>query len=183
VEDRTERGRKILILTITDEYSRECLAIRVVRSIPAVKVLNTMEHNIIFPKKVLEFNLACLVPFIEHSSLGSILSRIIDPGGRQGYGYYILTEGYNFVGFVGFVYVAFVFVVGLCLLESFFTDTNDVLFSAYLYAIIAFVLVDIVRGQSVAFLKGLYLYFLPAIFLFKVTSRQRVYLVQRGKQR
>jgi len=43
VEDRTERGRKIRILTIVDEYTRECLAIRVARSIPAVKVLNTLE--------------------------------------------------------------------------------------------------------------------------------------------
>ena len=32
VEDHTERGRKIRMLTIVDEYTRECLAIRVTRS-------------------------------------------------------------------------------------------------------------------------------------------------------
>jgi len=35
VEDRTERGGKLRILVIIDEYTRECLAIRVEPSIPA----------------------------------------------------------------------------------------------------------------------------------------------------
>lgn len=43
VEDRTERGRKLRMLTIVDEYTRECLAIRVARSIPATKVIDTLE--------------------------------------------------------------------------------------------------------------------------------------------
>jgi len=43
VEDHTERGRKIRMLTIVDEYTRECLAIQVARSIPGAKVINTLE--------------------------------------------------------------------------------------------------------------------------------------------
>ena len=43
VEDRTERGRKIRMLTIVDENTRECLAILVARSIPGEKVINTLE--------------------------------------------------------------------------------------------------------------------------------------------
>ena len=35
VEDRTERGGKLRILAIIDEYTRECLAIMVAPSIPA----------------------------------------------------------------------------------------------------------------------------------------------------
>ena len=43
VEDRTERGGKLRILAIIDEYTRECLAIRVEPSIPASAVVGVLE--------------------------------------------------------------------------------------------------------------------------------------------
>ena len=43
MEDRTERGGKLRILTVLDEYTRESVAIRVERSIPAEKVIDTLE--------------------------------------------------------------------------------------------------------------------------------------------
>jgi putative transposase len=43
VEDRTERGGKLRILAIIDEYTRECLAIRVAPSIPASAVVEVLE--------------------------------------------------------------------------------------------------------------------------------------------
>ena len=43
IEDRTERGRKLRILTIIDEYTRECLLIRVEPSIPAYAIVEVLE--------------------------------------------------------------------------------------------------------------------------------------------
>ena len=43
VEDRTEKGHKLRILTVLDEYSRESLAIQVARSIPATDVIHLLE--------------------------------------------------------------------------------------------------------------------------------------------
>jgi len=43
VKARTERGGKLRILVIIDEYPRECLAIRVEPSIPASAVIETLE--------------------------------------------------------------------------------------------------------------------------------------------
>jgi len=43
VEDRTERGGKLRILAIIDEYTRQCLAIRVAASIPASAVVGVLE--------------------------------------------------------------------------------------------------------------------------------------------
>ena len=43
VEDRTERGGKLRILVIIDEYTRECLAIKVKPSIPASVVVEVLE--------------------------------------------------------------------------------------------------------------------------------------------
>lgn len=42
VEDRTEKGNRIRMLNILDEYTRECLAIRVERSIDSKKVKDTL---------------------------------------------------------------------------------------------------------------------------------------------
>lgn len=42
VEDRTERGNKLRLLNVLDEYTRECLAIRVEPSLPASKVIATL---------------------------------------------------------------------------------------------------------------------------------------------
>ena len=41
--DRTEKGGKLRILTIIDEYTRECLAIRVESSIPSAVVIEVLE--------------------------------------------------------------------------------------------------------------------------------------------
>ena len=43
LEDRTERGGKLRILVIIDEYTRECLAIRVAPSIPVSVVAEVLE--------------------------------------------------------------------------------------------------------------------------------------------
>jgi transposase InsO family protein len=43
VEDRTERGGKLRTLAIIDEYTRECLAIRIAPSIPALAVVEVLE--------------------------------------------------------------------------------------------------------------------------------------------
>jgi putative transposase len=43
IEDRTERGGKLRILCVVDEYTRECLAIRVGRSITGVMVAEMLE--------------------------------------------------------------------------------------------------------------------------------------------
>jgi transposase InsO family protein len=46
LEDRTVNGQKLRILTVTDEFTRESLAIEVGRSLPAVKVAATLEQVI-----------------------------------------------------------------------------------------------------------------------------------------
>ena len=43
LEDRTERGGKLRILVVIDEYTRECLAIKVKPSIPASVVIEVLE--------------------------------------------------------------------------------------------------------------------------------------------
>lgn len=44
LEDRTERGGRLRFLTVLDEYTRKCLAIRVGRSIDSLKVIRILEE-------------------------------------------------------------------------------------------------------------------------------------------
>lgn len=146
--------------------------------VPSLTLVTSMKYEIISPSLVLESNLKVFIPFILHPSLGGILSRIIDPTGWTGYGYYILTEGYNFMGFLGFLYSSFIFVVGLRLWELIFTKTKDNMFNSFMCGIIAFSYISIIRGQSISFIKVIYLYFIPAILLFRFMSGKRIYLVK-----
>jgi putative transposase len=43
VEDQTERGSKLRMLTLIDEYTRQCLAVHVAWSIRAVDVITVVE--------------------------------------------------------------------------------------------------------------------------------------------
>lgn len=43
IEDRTERGGTLRMLTVLDEFTRECLAIRVERSIGSQRVIDTLK--------------------------------------------------------------------------------------------------------------------------------------------
>jgi transposase InsO family protein len=51
VEDRTEKGGKIRILTVMDEFTRESLAMNVARSIKATDVIHSTNN----PSKYLQF--------------------------------------------------------------------------------------------------------------------------------
>ena len=42
-EDRTERGQKVRVLTVLDEFTRECLMTLVARSIPSNRVLDVLK--------------------------------------------------------------------------------------------------------------------------------------------
>ena len=48
VEARTNDGRRLRLMTLIDEFSRRCLAIRVARRINAVSVIETLADVMLF---------------------------------------------------------------------------------------------------------------------------------------
>ena len=44
IEDATVDGRKVRLLSIIDEFSRECLLLEAARSFPAVRVIDCLER-------------------------------------------------------------------------------------------------------------------------------------------
>lgn len=135
---------------------------------PSLTLATSINYKTIFPLEVVKSNLFCSIPLINHKSLGLILSRIIHPQGTQGFGYYILTEGYNIMGFFGFIYISFIFVFAIKILDVFFTNTKDKYINAFMCGIMGFLAISLVRGQSVVLFRSLYYYFIPAILLLRL---------------
>jgi len=48
VQDRLKNGKSIRMLTVIDEYTRKCLAIRVGSSLKAHHVLDTLKHFVYY---------------------------------------------------------------------------------------------------------------------------------------
>lgn len=141
--------------------------------VPSLTLLTSMNYHIVFPLEVIKSNFFNSFVLFGYPTLGSTLSRIIDPFGGIGYGYYFLTEGYNFMGWYGIIYNALVFVIGLALWKKISSSDNKV-FSNYMTAIIAMQVFGIVRGQGSFFIKGVYLSFIPAIILFSLASGLKI---------
>lgn len=148
---------------------------------PPLTLITSMYYKLIFPIDVVKSNILIMIPLISRKSLGEILARIINPYSWRGYGYTILTEGYNFMGFIGFFYSAVVFVLGFKFLELLFCKSNDKIFNSFMYGIIGFIILSVVRGQSASFVKSIYFYFLPAIILFILATGEKVLFVREKK--
>ena len=56
VEAQTQDGRKVRLMTLIDEFTRECLAIRVARRINSLGVLETMADAMLVDRKSTRLN-------------------------------------------------------------------------------------------------------------------------------
>lgn len=135
---------------------------------PSLSLLSVIHYQLIVPLDVIKSNTLNIFSFIigGYPSLGSTLSREIDPGGITGYGYYFLTEGYQLTGEIGFILSSFLLVFYYKFYQVFFISKNDIKYNNYMYGIIALFIIDLVRGQSLFFIKGILFYIIPAIILY-----------------
>jgi len=134
--------------------------------VPSFTIITSMYYGLVFPMTVLESNLLGLIPLIPHLTLGGVFVQIVNPLRDAGYGYYILTEGYNVMGFWGIFYNMFIFVFGFKLIHRLFAETNNIEFNRFMRGVIAFIIISIVRGQSMYFIKAVYFVFSPAVILY-----------------
>lgn len=146
--------------------------------VPSLTLITSMNYKIIFPIEVIKSNFINATIIGDYPTLGAILARIIDPSGWGGYGYYILTEGYNLMGFMGFIYISVIIVIVYRLYEKVLTKTNDKNFNLYMSCIISYYIIDIVRSGSLFMIKGVFFYIIPFIFLYcKATNKKiRIYI-------
>jgi putative transposase len=97
VEARTHDGRKLRLMTLIDEFTRECLAIRVARRINSLGVIETMADTMIargIPEHIRSDNGPEMTAKIVRKWLGNIGSKTlyIEPGSPWENGY---CESFN----------------------------------------------------------------------------------------
>lgn len=123
--------------------------------------------------------------FSGYPSLGYMVSRIVDPSLReswQGFGYYILAEGYNVMGWFGILYNAVVLGCALQVSRRFW-NTPDSHYRAFVGALFAMQALPIVRGQSSEIIRSWYLVILPGLVLLWLGSGLRVDWSRRSTRR
>ncbi len=147
--------------------------------IPSYTLLTSIEKKIFLPVDVIKSNILNTLIIFNYPTLGSLISRIIEPKASKGYGYFILSEGYNLCGGLGIlvliIYIAFIFKFYFEVL----TNTLDKKFNILMSSVISMYLLNIVRSQSLFFLKGILMFYLPAIFMYICATGKKIRLVKK----
>lgn len=151
-------------------------------TIPSVLLLASIYHTYIDPAEVIKSNVMNSLILLEYPYLSTTVSMISNPSlnatRRMGYAYYFLNEGYNFMGWFGFIYNALFFCGGLLLWQKLFIRGNRS-YAEFMTAVITTQLLGIIFGQSGLFIKFIYLFFLPTIFLFYLATGINPYRKQK----
>jgi hypothetical protein len=150
---------------------------------PSLQLFASIYHQLIFPTEVIRSNVLNSVVFMGYPYLQETVGKFIDPAvtRTQGYAYYLLTEGYNFAGWFGILYNAWIFWGGLLLWRKLFLRGNRE-FNRFMTTMMAMQVFGIVRGQSVYFIRDIYLLLLPAALLFSLATGLKPALVRHRRE-
>lgn len=139
---------------------------------PSLVLANSIESDVVVPRQVI-LSVVGNVPIkTAVPTLGEVISKRIDPSGETGFGYYLLAEGFNAMGWWGFVYNAAIFVIGLRL-WSLLVSRSHRDYDFFVQALIVLGVFDIVRGQSSFFFKGFAILLLPGVFTYLAANGLR----------
>jgi hypothetical protein len=140
---------------------------------PSLTLVTSMYYDRINPIEASKSLIANSLFFLGVPSLGERVSRFIDPYGVKGYGYYAFTEGFEVMGWAGFVYNAVVMNLGLAMWRP-LLRTGSESFTRYMTGIMAMSVFSLARGTSSSYFKSLYMYFFPCIVMFCLFSGTRL---------
>jgi hypothetical protein len=139
---------------------------------PALVLMTSIEFDLIFTLEAIKSLLLNGAVLIGYPTLGYTVSRIVKTNlfyQWEGFGYYILAEGYNLVGWLGIIYNGVMFNAGLYLWTRLSKVGNRKL-RLFLEAVVVMQAIDVIRGQSSTFLRATYTLIIPAILLYWVAD-------------
>lgn len=151
---------------------------------PASNLFIAFSYDLVDFMAVLSSNLANSLVFLQHPTLANILIRThLGIEDRDvGYAYYLFVEGFMAVGWAGIIYNGIVWTLGMRMWQWFYT-TNNAFFSKGVMCILAFLIVPVMRSQSSAFVKLLWMFGLPAIGLLLLSSGLRLSVLRVPQER
>jgi hypothetical protein len=134
---------------------------------PSATLMYSIKENVVIPGTVILSDILNIPVILDYVTLGEYISRLVSPLTNWGMGYYILTWGYNLIGFMGFFLTPFIILILFKLYYRFFFYLNDKKFAVFIQTVIAvYLILPVVRGQMYPFIKHIYVYFIPSIILY-----------------
>lgn len=142
---------------------------------PSHILIAAIEYQFISPLEVFRSNLSNALFKLNYPYLQATVADLFNPGvstRSASYAFYIFTEGYMALGWPGFIYNGIIVFMGLSLWR-WLASSRNYYYNSFALGVISTQMINIVRGQSSYFIKDIYLFFLPAIFLFYLASGMR----------
>ena len=160
-------------------YVQMTLSERIIKNdyfAPAHVMLGAIAFDYIDPREVIESNFANALVKMQHAFLQKPVMDLFAPGVASrsaSYAFYVFTEGYMFMGLLGFAYNALV-VTFFVKIWNLLGCTKDVRINLAIRSILSTMAINVVRGQSCYFIKYLYTFFLPVMLVGIVVMGLRV---------
>jgi hypothetical protein len=104
------------------------------------------------------------------------VTELISPGvanRSQGYAFYLFSEGFMFMGKMGFIYNGLVLFVGLSMWFLFYNSKN-IYYNLLVFSLLSTQIANLARGQSSYFFKDLLVFLFPMLIIIYISSGLRV---------
>jgi len=142
---------------------------------PAHMLYTVINFKFIDPLFVLYSNFSNSLILLNVDYLQIPITELIAPGvanRSQGYAFYLFTEGYMFMGFLGFIYNGLMLMTGLSVWFIFYNTTNKY-YNYLIFSLLSTQIANLARGQSSYFYKDLLLFLLPMLLVIFLSSGLR----------
>lgn len=132
---------------------------------PAHMLFAAIAYDFVRPMEVIKSNSANAFILLNYPYLHETVTdlfRLNVANRAQGYAFYIFTEGWMAFGKLGFIYNWIIPTAGLMLWRN-IARTNNPLINNVIIAVMACMMINLVRSQSSFFIKYIYTFAVPAL--------------------
>jgi hypothetical protein len=148
---------------------------------PSQLLFISMNYDIIDPIETFKSNFYNTFVFFEYPYLTQIITNKIgkDFTRGEGWGYYLFVEGYNAVGWFGFIYNAILWNLGMALWITLARSNSVYHNKAMLSLLVLFIGNQIRSGQTCNFIHTYWMLLLPSMFLLLMSTNTKVVFINR----
>ncbi|KHK56106.1 hypothetical protein PI87_10225 [Ralstonia sp. A12] len=145
---------------------------------PAHMLFAAAAYDEVDPDEVIASNAANAAVMFGYPYLQETVTNLFRPDlatRSVGYAFYVLTEGFLFMGYWGFLYNGLILTIALTLWRR-LASSDSRAFNLLLLGLFGCMLVNVVRGQSSYFIKYLYTFVFPnaLLYLSLIGARVRI---------
>lgn len=148
---------------------------------PSHTLFVSMANNIIDPLEVIKSNAANALVMLNYPHLTTtVLERGLGIPSERGAGwaYHYFVEGYNAIGFLGVVYNALLWNLGMLIWVK-LAQSDDSIHNRLMFSFMAMVIMIVMRSQNSAFIQFYWLILLPGLALTLLSHNSRIAFARR----